>query len=246
MRAAPGVASETVGLSSVGEPSVLRVGLERSTRFLARFFVCSSAPVSDSAFGSSAPSPRSRLPPPPSPLAWFGAVGLGRRGVAGSVVAGLLAGGLVLRGRGRGRNGRDGGRLRHGRRGRDRAEVGDRLHGSRQAGDLERLDRGAGRNVDGHREGLARHEGDRDAMELGGCGHDEQAEHGGGGERDDQLPSSHLGDASPLSRSIGAFLAPCAASLVARRGGRTVLVEYSGCNSGTIKESFSCAYPPTF
>ena len=39
MRAAPGSASETVGFSSVGEPSVWRVGLSRSTRFLAFLLV---------------------------------------------------------------------------------------------------------------------------------------------------------------------------------------------------------------
>ena len=80
IRAAPGVASETVGLSSVGEPSALRVGLERSTRFLACLVAFSSVPVSDSAFGRSAPSPppvlRSRVPPP-LPLSRLGAAGVG-------------------------------------------------------------------------------------------------------------------------------------------------------------------------
>ena len=57
IRAAPGVASETVGLSRVGDPSVLRVGFERSTRFLARSGVaCSSVPLRASEFGLTAPS----------------------------------------------------------------------------------------------------------------------------------------------------------------------------------------------
>jgi hypothetical protein len=63
MRAGPGVASESVGFSSVGEPSVLRAGFLRSTRFL--LLVSSSAPPSASAFGSSersSPTIRGRLP----------------------------------------------------------------------------------------------------------------------------------------------------------------------------------------
>ena len=66
----------------------------------------------------------------------------------------------------------------------------------------------AGRHVDGQRERLARDQRDGDAVQLGGGGHDEHAEHGGGGERDDQLPSSHWVMRVPLSRSIGALHRP--------------------------------------
>ena len=79
MRAGPGVASETVGLSSVGDPSVLRVGFASSTFFFVSLVIFSSSPVSDSAFGSRVlgsvcagdsflPSPPD-LPPPLFPRA---------------------------------------------------------------------------------------------------------------------------------------------------------------------------------
>src|SRR5215217_1251277 len=78
MRAAPGVAIETVGLSSVGEPSVLRVGFERSTCLRPPPTASSSVPVSDSDFGFAEPrrSPLRPSPPrPPLPPLRFGAAG---------------------------------------------------------------------------------------------------------------------------------------------------------------------------
>ena len=211
MRAGPGVASETVGLSSVGEPSVLRVGLDSSTCFVGAPWPASRARRERLgvrverarvglrgllvALGLCRPCLRSR------PCSRARARGSRRRPGCCRTAArsGVGVGGLV---------GRGGRRSGVGRRRRDRAEVDDRLHGRGQAGDLDRLDRRAGRDVDGERQRLAGDERDGHAVQLGGSGHDEEAEHRGGGERDDQLPSSHLGDASPLSRSIGALLGP--------------------------------------
>src|SRR5215218_7233027 len=77
MRAGPGVASDTVGLSSVGEPSTLRVGLDSSTLGSVSFSAFfSNSPVKASVLGSSVSGSlcvgvwlRPFLPPPLFPRA---------------------------------------------------------------------------------------------------------------------------------------------------------------------------------
>ena len=201
MRAGPGVASESVGLSSVGEPSVWRVGLLRSTCFLAFFFV--SLELAGQRLGVRVE--RGAVVAEAGLLAALAADDLVRVGrqrarrrraaVAAAARCRRCVAALVRRrraGAGVSRDVRDGGRRRRRLGRRDRAEVGDRLDGRRQAGDLDRLDGRAGRHVDGRGDRLAGDERDGDAVQLGGSGHDEEhAEQGGGCERDAKLPSSH-------------------------------------------------------
>ncbi len=90
--------------------------------------------------------------------------------------------------------------------------------GAGRFGIVDRLDRLALRDVDREGELLAVGQAHGDAVQLRGRGHAEEAEHGGRGERDDQLPTSH--------RWCCCFPSPAAtardAALLPRRYGRTV------------------------
>ena len=94
MRAGPGSASETVGLSSVGVPSVLRVGLDSSTCFSTCSTRFSSLPVSDSELGERARRlcAGSSLPPRLSPPPRFPRAGASAPSPGGSVGAGVGVG----------------------------------------------------------------------------------------------------------------------------------------------------------
>ena len=201
--AGPGRRDREVGFAGVGEPSgVLRRAVTSSTVSL-----CAPAPL------RTLPSARlTGLSSPPRPSRWTSVAAARvatcrrpschrRSGCrAWPSGSGTSTSGDVGHGRDR--------RHRRRRRRGDRAEVDDLLHGRREAGDLDLLDRRAGRHVDRDGQDLARHERDLHAVHLGGSGRDEDHRvERGSGERDQQLAPGHpLNEPLPRPASDTAVL----------------------------------------
>ena len=224
MRAAPGSASETVGFSSVGEPSVFRVGFSTSG-----VGVSTSSLDLDLTFGvgSSLPSPTcplssapptmvpdfgvsALLPPPPLDprprcrrcrdcLAWAWARASGSAPAWRSPRA--WASGVATG---------------------PRSTICST--GASSGGSWISLDGLAGRDVHGELDGLAGGQRDREPVQLRGGRHDHGRVQRGSGECDEQRPASHEQMRVP-SLAVSARPAPHAPVAPRVRGVRTVLAD---------------------
>ena len=200
--AAPGIASEKVGLSSVGAPSAARPGVRRARLLLAR---CPALELRRQLLGVEVAGAellvaarrvgRRRLAAAASgPVC---GAGCRRAGLVVAVAGVASAWGCRRRWARRGRSGPGG--VRRGRRRRgDRAVVDDLRDRAGDAGDRDLRDGRAGRHVDGARDALARDEDDRDGVQLGLAGaRRRRGRTVAAISRDDPLPSVHLEYASP-------------------------------------------------